>query len=249
MTITIPRGDVEPVELEEPSTAGYLMLAATVDNRPPILPGSRGKRRLFDDLRAAVADLRQVAGVSEVDVFDAVLVAPGMGDELLRRRSVAVTPARFDVVVLVRTVDPGSAAALRADAAYRRLAARVSGAASRTHEVATRNARRIADVDHGRRAVFLFNFFYADDPQVLVPVWQYTARWFVDNTALTDSTVLEPLAGEPSDYGIINHASWPNFRTFLPHLVLRPSFRRFVLATFAANDVAAQPLLFRRVEI
>jgi hypothetical protein len=37
------------------------------------------------------------------------------------------------------------------------------------------------------------------------------------------------------------------FHTFLPHLILRPPFRRFVLAQFADNGVAAQPILYRRV--
>ena len=247
MTIAMPRGDVEPVVLQEPNGAGYLLLAATVDSGPPVLPNSRRKRALLREIGAEVRALRQSPTVTEVDLFDAVLVAPGMGKELLRRRAATVTPARFDVVVLVRTADPQSAVALRSDPRYRRLAARVAATASRTYEIATRNVRRIADVDHGRRSVFLFNFFYADDPERLIPVWHYTARWFVDHTALPDSTVLEPLTGEPADYGIVNHASWPNFRTFLPHLALRPSFRRFVLTTFAANDVAAQPILYRRV--
>jgi hypothetical protein len=33
--------------------------------------------------------------------------------------------------------------------------------------------------------------------------------------------------------------------TFLPQLALRRSFRRFVLATFEANNIAAQPILYR----
>jgi hypothetical protein len=247
MAIVMPRGDVDPVVLQEPNGAGYVLLAATVDGGPPVVPNSRRKRALLDEIRADVRALRRSPDVVEADLFDAVLVAPGMGRELLRRRAATVTPARFDVVVLVRTTDPQSAVALRADSGYRHLVARMSAAATRTYEIAARNVRRIADVDHGRPSVFLFNFFYADDPERLVPVWHYTARWFVDHTALPDSTVLEPLAGEPADYGIINHASWPNFRTFLPQLALRPSFRRFVLTTFAANSVAAQPILYRRV--
>lgn len=58
---------------------------------------------------------------------------------------------------------------------------------------------------------------------------------------------MEPLAGERTDYGIVNHASWPHWRTFFPQLILRPSFRRFVLATFTANHIAAQPILYRLV--
>lgn len=249
MTIVMPRGDVEPVVLQEPNGAGYLLLAATVDGGPPVMSNSRRKRALLDEIGADVRALRQSPNVTEADLFDAVLVAPGMGKELLRRRAATVTPARFDVVVLIRTTEPRTAVALRSDPGYRHLVARLSATATRTYEIAARNVRRIADVDHGRPSVFLFNFFYADDAERLVPVWHYTARWFVDNTALPDSTVLEPLSGEPADYGIANHASWPNFRTFLPHLALRPSFRRFVLATFAANNVAAQPILYRRVRV
>lgn len=158
-------------------------------------------------------------------------------------------PARFDLVVLVETTDPAAAAAVRDYGAYRRLATAVKAAAQHTHEIAARNVRRIADVDHTRPSVFLFNHFYADDPRDLLPVWEYTAGWFVDKTSLSDSTVLEPLHGEPTDYGIINHASWPHLTTFLPSLVLRPSFRRYVLANFAANGIAAQPILYRRITL
>ena len=183
--------------------------------------------------------------VAEANVFVAQLVAPGMGRRLLDRRAVAA--ADFDVVVLVRTHHLDGLAALRADAAYQGLRSIVRAAARRDYEIAARNVRQIAEVDHSRRAVFLFNFFYADDPDILVPVWQHTAKWFVDKTHLPDSTVLAPLDGERTDHGIINHASWPHYRTFLPHLALRRSFRRFVLSVFELNGVAAQPILYRRV--
>ncbi|MGW4793288.1 hypothetical protein ACWEPC_12860 [Nonomuraea sp. NPDC004297] len=47
--------------------------------------------------------------------------------------------------------------------------------------------------------------------------------------------------------GVINHASRPNLRTFLPGLIFRPTFRSFVPANFAANGIAAQPIIYRRV--
>jgi hypothetical protein len=55
------------------------------------------------------------------------------------------------------------------------------------------------------------------------------------------------MEGEPADYGLINHASWPTLRTFLPSLMFRPTFRSFVLANFKTNGVAAQPIIYRRV--
>lgn len=240
-----PRSGTMPARLVPPSGHGYLMLAATVDRRLPFLPNSRRKKALLTALSEHVADIVRATGVTQANLFDAQLVPPGMGRELLRKRSVA--PAQFDIVVLIETVDPAGALALRDSAAYRDMKTRLTTDATRIYEVAARNSRRIADVDHGRDSVFFFNFFYADDSERLLTVWEDTAGWFVTKTALADSTVLEPLPGEPDDYGIINHASWPHFRTFLPHLLLRPSFRRFVLATFASNGIAAQPILYRRV--
>jgi hypothetical protein len=241
-----PRTDAMPARLVSPNDSGYLLLAATVDRRLPFLPNRRRKKALLAGLSDDIAELARVPSVTQAHVFDAQLVAPGMGHELLRARP--VTPARFDVVVLIETTDPASALALRNDATFLALKRRLTTAAVRTYEVAARNVRRIADVDHGQPSVFLFNFFYADDARRLISVWEDTAGWFVAKTALPDSTVFEPLPGEPDEYGIINHASWPHFRTFLPHLLLRPSFRSFVLTTFAANGVAAQPILYRRVQ-
>ncbi|OIN80550.1 hypothetical protein K3U93_24095 [Mycobacterium malmoense] len=243
MDIELPRGEGPRAPLKPPTDAGYLLLAARTQRRPPFLPGGRGKRVLIESITPKLAELAGVNTVIAADLFVARLVAPGMGHELLRRR--AIRPARFDVVLLVRTADPAGALALRDNPLYRRLRAEMGATALDTYEVAARNVRRIADVRPNRSSVFLFNYFYADDPRRLIPVWEYTAGWFVQNTALPDSEVMAPLDGERADYGIVNHASWPHWRTFLPQLALRPSFRRFVLATFAANNIAAQPILYR----
>ena len=248
MTITKVRQDAPTVALAPPDRGGYVLLAGTVAaGRQPFLP-SRRMRKLISTLTPKVAELGRQPGV-EADLFRAQLVAPGMGHELLEKRAGRVTPAHFDVVVLVRTDDPEAAKALRDNATFKAIRSELAAASRHTHEIVARNVRRIADVDHDRRSVFLFNYFYADDNEVLVPVWEHTARWFVDNTRLPDSVVLEPIEGESGEYGIINHASWPHYWTFLPHFILRPSFRRFVLATFAANGVAAQPILYRRVQL
>jgi hypothetical protein len=243
MDIELPRGEGPRAPLQSPGEAGYLLLAAKTQRRQPFLPASRDQRVLVDSVSRRLAELARVDTVIRADLFVARLVAPGMGHELLRRRAIA--PTRFDVVLLLRTADPAGAVALRDSPAYRQLRADVGSAALDTYEVAARNVRRIADVERNRSSVFLFNYFYADDPRRLLPVWEYTAGWFVENTALPDSEVMAPLDGERADYGIINHASWPHWRTFLPHLALRPSFRRFVLGTFAANHIAAQPILYR----
>ncbi|MFI6818919.1 hypothetical protein ACIBG7_41445 [Nonomuraea sp. NPDC050328] len=187
------------------------------------------------------------AGVEarEATVFRAALRPPGEGDEVLAARG--LRPARFDLVVLFRTESVQAAMDLRESPAYQELAKTLGGAARRTHEIVADNAGRLGDVDHSRDHRFLFNYFYADDRDVLLQVWEYTAGWFQAKTALPDSALMRPVAGEPADFGLINHASWPTWRTFLPSLLFRPTFRRFVLANFKANGIAAQPIIYRRV--
>ena len=117
---------------------------------------------------------------------------------------------------------------------------------SHTVEIVARNAVRLGDVDHRPDHVFMFNYFYADDRAELLPVFEYTAGSFQAKTGLPNSVLLEPLEGS-ADHRIINHASWPSFATFLPSLIFRPTFRSFVLANFAANNIAAQPILYWRM--
>ncbi|UBU16338.1 hypothetical protein [Nonomuraea gerenzanensis] len=197
--------------------------------------------RLAARLKALAADVE----AREATVFRAVFRTPGEGDELLTARG--IHPARYDVVVLIRTASVEAALAVRGDAAYQELAGTMRSAARRTHEVVASNAGRLGDVDHGQDHYFLFNYFYADDRATLLKVWEYTAGWFQAKTALPDSALMRPLEGEPADYGLINHASWPTLGTFLPSLIFRPTFRRFVLANFKANGIAAQPIIYRRV--
>jgi hypothetical protein len=227
--------------LVPPNGNGYLLLAAEVRWRG----AGAAKRRLLTDLKVRCVGLATRPEIEEATLFRAVLVAPGEGTALVRRRG--VHRARYDVVVLIRTTDVPAARALRDDPAYAQLSTSLVAAATHTHEVVARNAVRLGDVDHRPNHIFLFNFFYADDNSTLLPVFEYTAGWFQAKTGLANSTLLQPVEGEPADNGIINHASWPRWRTFLPALVLRPSFRTFVLANFAANAIAAQPILYRRV--
>jgi hypothetical protein len=181
--------------------------------------------------------------VTEAVAFRGALRPPGEGSEILRRAG--VRPARYDLVVLVRITTVDAIDAVRTDAAYRAMAAELDGAARHTYLAATGNAARIADVEHGPDRWFLFNYFYCDDAETVYDVWEYTAGWFQRHTALPDSTLMRPLPGERADYSIVNHASWPTLRDFLPSLLFRPTFRSFVLANFKANEVAAQPVIYR----
>lgn len=180
----------------------------------------------------------------EAVAFRGALRPPGEGSHLLRQAG--AQPARYDVVVLVRTSTVAATDAVRADPAYRALAEAMQPA-RHSYAFAGDNAARIADVEHGPNHWFLLNYFHCDDAETVYDVWEYTAGWFQRNTALPNSTLIRPLSGEPLDYSIVNHASWPTLRTFLPSLLFRRTFRSFVLANFAANDVAAQPVIYRRM--
>ncbi|MFI6294856.1 hypothetical protein ACIBEJ_24920 [Nonomuraea sp. NPDC050790] len=218
---------------------GFVVLAGEVGAWRGHFPSSPA--RLAARLKTLAADIQ----AREVNVFRALFRTPGEGDELLAARG--IHPARYDIVVLIRTASVESALGVCDSPAYKELAETLRAAARRTHQIVAHNAGRLGDVDHGQDHYFLFNYFYADDRDTLLQVWEYTAGWFQAKTALPDSALMQPLEGEPADYGLINHASWPTLRTFLPSLIFRPTFRSFVLANFKANGVAAQPIIYRRV--
>lgn len=229
--------------LRAPLDSGYLLIAAeSATWIGPLLVPSPARRRRIAALRATAIELERRDDIESATVFRAVLRAPGEGGHVLKARG--RSGARFDVVVLIRTTDPDHARRLHDDPQVRALVDQVSHGARRVLEVAAGNAARIDDVDHADGRPVLFNYFYADDRDTLLDVWRYTAGWFQEKTSLPNSVLLRPLDGEADDYGIINYASWPTFRTFLPSLIFRPSFRSFVLANFQANDIAAQPIIY-----
>ncbi|MGH8880691.1 MAG: hypothetical protein ACRD0P_25610, partial [Stackebrandtia sp.] len=224
--------------LEAPTDAGFLLLAADLGRWAGPFPAPSGsRRRVLTDIRRLCAGLAARAEAVEVTAFRAALRPPGEGARLLRRA--AVRPARYDVLVLIRTATTGDLELLRTAPEWIELVAVLGDTARHVHTIAADNPARIADVDHGRDDWFLFNYFHCDDRETVYDVWEYTAGWFQHRTALPNSALMRPLPGEPQDYSLINHASWPHLRTFLPGLLFRPSFRTFVLANFAANDIAA----------
>jgi hypothetical protein len=234
------------VRLSAPTGNGFLVLAAELGRwvGPFALP-SRARSRTLARVAGLCEKLAGRDDVAEAIAFRGVLRPPGEGSEILHRAG--VRPARYDLVVLVRTTTVEAVDAVRTDSVYREMTAMIEGTARHTHLVAGSNAARIADVDHGRDHWFLFNYFHCEDAETVYDVWEYTAGWFQHSTALPNSTLMRPLAREAADYSVINHASWPTLRTFLPSLLFSRSFRSFVLANFKANEVAAQPIIYRRV--
>jgi hypothetical protein len=154
--------------------------------------------------------------------------------------------ARFDVVVLVETTSPATAREVQTTAPYQELVDTLQSGATRLHVMAARNAKRIADVDTTRPGVFLFNYFVADNADVMLRLWDYLAGWYAVETGLNNSTLLVPLDGEHADYLAINSARWDErlLRVMVRQLSTK-SFWTYVLPNLEANRVGAMPVLYR----
>jgi hypothetical protein len=61
---------------------------------------------------------------------------------------------------------------------------------------------------------------------------------------LDNSTLLQPLRSDDSEYTLINHCRWDHLRNVLPSLIFKRSFHDYVLAHFDANDTAPMPILY-----
>lgn len=232
------------VKLAEPLPSGFVHIAAEVDGRPPFLPNSRKKRQLLARCKEWCRQLEGDPHVLSAVVFDALVAPPGRG-EFLKKRPGKVHVARFDLAVLIETTTPEAADALKGSPAYAGMERAIRNTASYTHVVTATNPKSMGPVDHGRRGVFLFNYFFADDTVQNLAVWEYTAGWFQQETGLDNSTVLLPRDGEFSKYNIMNHCRWDRLRDVMPSLVFKRSFRNYVLANFETNNVAAMPILYQ----
>ena len=232
----------EKVSLINTTDSGYIHVAAEVDRRPPFLPASQIKRTLLRVCKRLCETLERRADVKSAVTFKALLIPPGRGDFLKQRPNVHV--ARFDVAVLIETSGMESARALREESTFIELEKRVRDASRHVHIITASNARRIGPVDHERNGVFLFNYFYADDTDQNLAVWEYTAGWFEQETGLDNSTLLLPAEGEASEYPIVNHCRWNHLWDIVPSLLFKSSFRSYVLDNFEANRTAAIPILY-----
>lgn len=232
------------VSLVDPAPSVYLHIAAEVDGRPPFLWNSAEKKRLIADCKRWCERLEREPGVVSAVVFDALLIAPGRGRFIEKRRD-QVHVARFDLAVLIETEDAEVAQRIEESAAYREMEQAIRRVASYTHVITATNVKCIDAVDHGRPGVFLFNYFFADNTERNLAVWEYTAGWFQQETGLDNSTVLLPTEAQDSRYNIINHCRWDKLTDVLPSLIFKRTFRTYVLANFEANDVAAMPILYR----
>ncbi|HEX5438079.1 MAG TPA: hypothetical protein VFW98_13015 [Gemmatimonadaceae bacterium] len=237
-----------PARLIEPTSLGYLLIAAEVHPRAiplqRVLPIPRDRWEALAAVYEALPPLEQMDGVERITVFDAIAIPPVRTPDDAQHDG--RQGAHFDVVIFMETESPDRARAVQRTPAYRVLMDTLSRHAKRVEAIAARNARRIADVDATRPGLFLFNYFVASDVQVAVQLWDYLAGWYEAETGLDNSTLLVPLEGESSPYCAINHARWDVgvFRLLWDQLSAK-SFRTYVRANLEENRVTAYPILYR----
>jgi hypothetical protein len=231
-------------KLIEPTTLGYIHVAAEVDPRSmPFLPNRREKSKLLRRLKELAHQLERLDGVEKVTVYDAIVFAPPSG--YVKERTASVHVPRYDIVVLIEAVSPEAARDVQKTAAYAALVDALRGKVSDRHLIVARNLKRVGDVDKMRQGLFLFNYFVGDDAQVTLDLWDYLAGWYAVETGMNNSTLLIPLDGERSDYVIINHARWDSLLRFLWQQFSKKSFKTYMQANLDANRVGAMPILYR----
>lgn len=238
------------VNLVEPTTLGYIHVAATVRPGPiPLVLPSAARAQLLAALKELARQLEQLDAVVSTDVFRASFLPPAaQSSSYLKGQAATLHLPRFDVVVLIETSSPAAIADVQAAPLYQALVEAVRHASQDLHIIAARNAKRVGDVVRKRKGLFLFNYFVADDAEVGLELWDYLAGWYAVETRLDNSILLVPQEGEQTDYSFINFARWDmSLPRFLWHQVTTKSFRSYVLANLEANRVGSMPILYRLV--
>ncbi|MDA9774125.1 hypothetical protein N9B82_04135 [Saprospiraceae bacterium] len=237
------------VSLIEPTTHYYLQIALHVDSpkTPFFFFDSNLKKKIIKKCKQFCSELSRQKLVIEANLFKAILIPPGRSRFLAENRD-KVQLAKFDVVILIEVDSKEDLEWIEKDDSFLEIIKYLEENSKDLLQVKTRNARRIGDVDHTRQGVFLFNYFFADDLVQNLEVWNYTAGWFENETALDNSTLLVPLEKDAIDYTVINHCRWDNLTDILPSLIFKRTFKSYVLENFYENNVGAMPLLYKLVK-
>ena len=188
-------------------------------------------------------NLEKNSKVIDATVFKAMIIPPGRGAFLKNRPSVEI--AKFDVVILIEFDTHESTEKFQRSLQWQDIEEFFKAESKKSLTITGVNIRRIGHVDHSKKGVFLFNYFYEDQVNQNIQVWEHTAGWFQEQTGLDNSTVILPDVVKENSYKIINHCRWDRLIDIMPSLIFKRSFRKFVLNNFEANNVAAMPILYR----
>ena len=233
-----------PAALQEPPPHGYILLSAEVEpptGRRPMPSTSPAKAALLNRIGRLSFALERHNAVRRATVFQALLAPPPSG-----YATTVARPARFDVTALVETVTKDVIGEVEATEPFKNLVEELEATSTRVNFMRARAAKHIGDVDPAQPGVFLFNYFVGADIDVAFELWDHLAGWYMTETGLDNSTVLEPTTG--SDFLFVNHARWNKSLTRLTlEQLVKPSFFTFVRANLNANQTGAMPILCRPV--
>lgn len=260
MSVVRKSQPVSTVRLVPPNPYGYIFLLAETDPASvatdvdrvefvPVAPEheslSRRRAVLHRTAKPLGSALSALAEVRSVSVFEAILFGPGSLDKY-ERRGGGGRRARYDTLILIETTSPATAQALLAgpDLDALMILAKADRAVLKAFPV--RNAKKIADVDRTTGGVFLFNFFFADDTEALLNIWDRTAQWWFAEGGMHNSELMLPLQAQDTEYALINNARWDD-ATAAANAFRNPDYWDFVLANIEANQATAMPSLYRLV--
>jgi hypothetical protein len=233
-----------------PTTRGYIYLAGHVRSRfdalPFVLPNAR-RSKLLARVKALARQLEQLDDVVQATVFRAIVRPPTAGfSSYLKSRQPGLHVAKFDVMLLIQTESPTDIQSVQASPIYRAVLEAFQRRAEAVCEIEARNARRIGDVDTTRQGLFLFNHFAADDPDVMLDLWEHLAGWYAVETGLDNSVALTPNDRSRSDYAIVNWARWNEIPLLhFWHQLSKRSFWSYVTANLEANHAGSMPVYCR----
>ncbi len=234
------------VTLKEPLTSGYILVSAEVDKRTSFWGESKTKKALIKKIKTLGLELQNDENVVEVSLFKASLFPPGRDGEYIKKRKQSKTfHIGYDVVLLIEVKSIQQIEEVKTTSSFTEIINEIEKSSSYHFIFNAKNLRRIDSVNHKKNGVFLFNFFVAENKEQNLGIWEYTAGWFQNQTNLDNSTLFDSIDPQQKTYSVINHCRWDGFLDILPSLIFKKTFKTYVLDNFAANDVAAIPILYK----
>lgn len=212
-------------EFLPPHRHGYVYAGYRIDppERVPFVRASQERDAAEERLHTTQQELAARQDVVSSTLFRAVFMPPIHG------------APRHDLLLLVRTATPDSAAGV------------VDALAGRDPRPATVfgavNTHRIGETEAELTGTFLFNHFTGADPDAATTVWKGLTGWYTAKLGVDNSTLLVPEPGGP--FAIINYVRLPRGPLgFLVDQLRRPSFHTFVRRRLRHGGLRALPVFY-----
>ena len=232
--------------LKPPLSTGFIIIAAEIDKKNSFFGESKTKKLLLKNLKILIKEFKNHTDIIECDIFKATLFPPGRNGKYLKKiNKKNIIHTKFDVVLLIETLTPKIINRIKKSNIFYKIENLFKNLSSFHYVYDAKNSKRIDNVNHKKKGVFLFNFFVAKDVTINLDVWEYTAGWFQYHTKLDNSTLFESTKSSKKTYSVINHCRWNSFINILPYLIFKKTFKTYVLNNFEANNVSAIPILYK----